>query len=123
MPVDPVEVERALRFVRPRLRGHAGDMTVDIDAGGTATVQFFGACESCPAMAVTYAGLVQSSLEAVAGINAVRAPQVHASPAVLAGIRRRLGVRSDVPPGAVPLGMPGSPVVPADAPEQRLERP
>jgi Fe-S cluster biogenesis protein NfuA len=92
--VDQQQLEQAIRFARPRLRGHAGDMSVAVDEGGAAVVTFLGACESCPAMAVTFGGLVSSALEAVDGITTVSAPQVHASPTVLAGIRRRLGVRS-----------------------------
>lgn len=106
--VDLQQLERALHFSRPRLRGHAGDMEVVVNEDGGAVVTFLGACESCPAMAVTFAGLVSTSLEAVDGITKVTAPQVHASPTVLASIRRRLGVRN-VPTGPVasaPVALP-----------------
>jgi len=103
MTVDPEQLEEALQFVRPRLRGHAGDMTATVDDEGNVLIEFYGACESCPSMAVTYAGLVQTYVEAVPGVRSVRAPQVHASPQVLASIRRRLGVRAG---GPIPLGLP-----------------
>ncbi|WP_129785543.1 NifU family protein [Promicromonospora panici] len=105
MAADPRELSEALRAIRPRLRGHAGDMDVQVDEQGDVVVRFLGACESCPAMAVTYAGLVQTVLESVSGVHGVRAPQVHASPEVLAGIRRRLGVRAPRP-ATTTLGMP-----------------
>lgn len=103
--VDEGQLQRAVHFARPRLRGHAGDMEVAVDDEGNAVVTFLGACESCPAMAVTFAGLVQASLESVDGITRVTAPQVHASSVVLAGIRRRLGVR-EVPSAPVLLPTP-----------------
>lgn len=92
MSVDRIELDAALEFIRPRLRGHAGDMEVQVDAEGVVDVTFWGACENCPAMAVTYAGLVSMTLERVPGVTAVRADQVHASPRALASIRRRLGM-------------------------------
>lgn len=102
MTVDPEQLQQALQFVRPRLRGHAGDMTATVNDDGDVTIEFYGACEHCPAMAVTYAGLVQTYVEAVPGVRSVSAPQIHASPQTLASIRRRLGVRA----GSVPLGLP-----------------
>ncbi len=78
-------------------------MTATVSDEGDVLIEFYGACESCPSMAVTYAGLVQTYVQAVPGVRSVSAPQIHASPAVLASIRRRLGVRSD---GPVPLGLP-----------------
>ncbi|WP_426321704.1 NifU family protein [Microbacterium sp. E-13] len=105
MSVDPDELQEALQFVRPRLRGHAGDMSATVGDDGDVVIEFYGACESCPSMAVTYAGLVQTYVERVPGVRSVTAPQIHASPAVLASIRRRLGVR---PGGPVPLGLPTS---------------
>ena len=103
MAVDPEQLQEALRFVRPRLRGHAGDLTATVNDQGDVLIEFYGACESCPSMAVTYAGLVQTYVEAVPGVRSVRAPQVHASPLALASIRRRLGVRAG---GPIPLGLP-----------------
>jgi Fe-S cluster biogenesis protein NfuA len=87
---DPADLARAIEQIRPRVRGHAGDITVHVDHG-VAAVHFEGACESCPAMAVTYAGLVRSTLLEVDGISAVEAPQVHASPRALNRIAVALG--------------------------------
>lgn len=106
----------ALNEIRPRLRGHAGDMTVHQPAPGTVQVQFEGACESCPAMAVTFAGLVRTRLLEIDGVTRVEAPQVHASPATLNRIARRLGgtVVNDAPiavgssAGTVAEDAPGS---------------
>lgn len=95
MTIDRAELEAAIEFIRPRLRGHAGDMDLHVDGDvGVVEVTFWGACESCPAMAVTYAGLVSTALEKVSGVTEVRAPQVHASPRSLLSIRRRLGMAS-----------------------------
>ena len=102
MTVDPEQWQQALLFVRPRLRGHAGDMAATVSDEGDVVIEFYGACENCPSMAVTYAGLVQTYVEAVPGVRSVSAPQIHASPQALASIRRRLGVRA----GSVPLGLP-----------------
>lgn len=102
MTVDPEQLQQALQFVRPRLRGHAGDMTATVSAEGDVIIAFYGACENCPSMAVTFAGLVQTYVEAVPGVRSVSAPQVHASPQTLASIRRRLGARAS----SVPLGLP-----------------
>lgn len=89
--IDPAALERALVEIRPRLRGHAGDMSVQVEAGGEVSVHFEGACESCPAMAVTFAGLVRTTLLDVAGVTAIHAPQVHASPRALNRIAVALG--------------------------------
>lgn len=113
MTVDPEQLQQALQFVRPRLRGHAGDMTATVTDDGDVTIEFYGACEHCPSMAVTYAGLVQTYVEAVPGVRSVSAPQIHASPRTLASIRRRLGVRT----GSVPLGIPTIGARPDDAAE------
>lgn len=95
MTIDRSGLESALEFIRPRLRGHAGDMELHLDdESGVVEVTFWGACESCPAMAVTYAGLVSTTLERVDGVTEVRAEQVHASPRALLSIRRRLGMAS-----------------------------
>ena len=75
MTVDPEQLQQALQFVRPRLRGHAGDMTATVTDDGDVTIEFYGACEHCPSMAVTYAGLVQSYVEAVPGVRSVSVPQ------------------------------------------------
>ncbi|WP_448005565.1 NifU family protein [Agromyces bauzanensis] len=89
--IDPVALERALVEIRPRLRGHAGDMSVQAEEGGKVSVHFEGACESCPAMAVTFAGLVRTTLLDVEGVTSVDAPQVHASPRALNRIAVALG--------------------------------
>lgn len=66
-------------------------MTVHEPTPGVVEVHFEGACESCPAMAVTFAGLVRTRLLAVDGVTRVDAPQVHASPVTLNRIARKLG--------------------------------
>lgn len=83
-------VARALDEIRPRLRGHAGDMTATMDDDGVVTVRFVGACEACPAMAVTFAGLVRTTLRMVPGVRSVEAPQLYASAAALDRIEARL---------------------------------
>jgi Fe-S cluster biogenesis protein NfuA len=87
------DLEAALFAIRPRLRGHAGDMTASVGDDGTVAVHFEGACESCPAMAVTYAGLVRTTLLGVPGVRRVEADQVHASARTLNRIAVALGAR------------------------------
>jgi len=84
-------LDEALQTIRPRLRGHAGDMRAEIDEDGTAHVRFEGVCETCPSIAVTYAGLVRTTLLDVPGVHRVVADQVHASPRTLNRIAGMLG--------------------------------
>jgi Fe-S cluster biogenesis protein NfuA len=91
MSIEQAALQSALSDVRPRLRGHAGDMTAREVRPGVVGVEFEGACECCPAMAVTFAGLVRTRLLQVPGVDAVEAPQVNASPRSLNRIARMLG--------------------------------
>jgi Fe-S cluster biogenesis protein NfuA len=86
-------LDDALQTIRPRLRGHAGDLRAEIDEDGTAHVRFEGVCETCPSIAVTYAGLVRTTLLDVPGVRRVVADQVHASPRTLNRIAGMLGAR------------------------------
>jgi len=90
-PAATVELDDALRRIRPRLRGHAGDMQAELDDDGTVHVRFEGVCQSCPSIAVTYAGLVRTTLLGVPGVRRVESPQVHASPRTLNRIATMLG--------------------------------
>jgi Fe-S cluster biogenesis protein NfuA len=86
-------IDDALAEIRPRLRGHAGDMRAELDEDGTVHVHFEGACETCPSIAVTYAGLVRTTLLGVPGVRRVDAEQVHASARSLNRIAVMLGAR------------------------------
>ncbi|WP_123027983.1 NifU family protein [Mycolicibacterium stellerae] len=86
-------LDDALRVIRPRLRGHAGDMRAELDDDGTVHVQFDGVCQTCPSIAVTYAGLVRTTLLEVPGVRRVVADQVHASARTLDRIAGMLGAR------------------------------
>lgn len=86
-------LDDALQLIRPRLRGHGGDMQAEIDDTGTVHVHFDGVCRTCPAMAVTYAGLVRTTLLDVPGVSRVAASQVNASPRALNRIAGMLGAR------------------------------
>lgn len=97
MTVHLAELAGALEEIRPRLRGHAGDITVAEEQPGVLSVDFQGACDSCPAMAVTFAGLVRTKLLAVTGVEEVRAPQVHASGRSLNRIAAMLGATQVAP--------------------------
>lgn len=92
-PAVASQLDNALRSIRPRLRGHAGDMQAEIDGEGTVHVRFEGVCETCPAIAVTYAGLVRTTLLGVPGVRRVESAQVHASPRTLNRIATMLGGR------------------------------
>jgi len=81
--VDQAELAYALNMVRPLLKGHGGDLEVTEVDEGVLCVTFRGVCESCPAIAVTFAGLVRTHLLNVDGVREVRTDQVHASPQAL----------------------------------------
>lgn len=80
-------VKDAMKGVRARLRGHAGDLEiVDISEEGEVTINFIGACSACPAIGFTFGAIVEPSLMAIEGVSSIKTHQVHMSPAV----RRRL---------------------------------
>ena len=85
------KLDDAMQVIRPRLRGHAGDMRAELDDDGTVRVHFEGACQTCPSIALTYAGLVRTTLLDVPGVHRVVADQVHASPRSLNRIAAMLG--------------------------------
>lgn len=89
--VHEEDLLEALSEIRPLLRGHAGDLTIDSVSEGVVTVQFHNACQSCPAISVTFAGLVRSRLMQVTGVREVRSGQVHASAKALDRIAVTLG--------------------------------
>ena len=53
-------------------------------------MRFTGVCGTCPSIAVTYAGLVRTTLLDVPGVHRVVADQVHASPRSLNRIAKML---------------------------------
>lgn len=84
-PSDPVQglFERDLR---PRVQAHGGDMQLVVDARGVGTVTFRGGCRGCPALPVTFFGLVRKQLLAAGELVDVVCEQVTVSPHA----RRRL---------------------------------
>ncbi len=89
--VDEGDLRLALLAIEPMLVGHGGGLEITGIEGGVVSVSFLGACESCPAIAVTYAGLVRTYLLQVQGVSEVRTDQVHASAKALDRIARALG--------------------------------
>jgi Fe-S cluster biogenesis protein NfuA len=89
--VDEGELQLALQAIAPMLVGHGGDLELTGNDEGIVSVAFRGACESCPAIAVTYAGLVRTYLLQVSGVREVRTNQVHASARALDRIAGALG--------------------------------
>ena len=89
--IDEDQLAAAVERIRPRVRGHAGDLAVKVEGDDHVEVEFFAVCESCPAMAVTFAGLVRTTLLEVPGVARVTAPQVHASDRALDRIASSLG--------------------------------
>lgn len=66
-------VEAALSTVRPTLAGHGGDAELVEVTGDRAVVRFLGACDGCPASALTfYAGVKKAITEQVPEIREVR---------------------------------------------------
>jgi Fe-S cluster biogenesis protein NfuA len=94
MDVLTEQARSALVSVRRRVRGHAGDVTVSRVQDGNVEVEFHGACRACPAIAFTYAAVVEPALEDLPGVNSVSSRQVHASRATLERIRRSLSPRA-----------------------------
>ncbi|GAP53647.1 protein involved in iron-sulfur cluster assembly [Arthrobacter sp. Hiyo6] len=66
------DLQEALAYIRPLLKGHSGDLTIASVEDGVITVDFHNACHSCPAISVTFAGLVRSRLLQVDGVKDVR---------------------------------------------------
>lgn len=65
--------EAALATVRPMLASHGGDAELVSVEAGVATVRFLGACDGCPASALTfYAGVKKAIQEAVPEIAEIR---------------------------------------------------
>jgi Fe-S cluster biogenesis protein NfuA len=85
------DLQEALSYIRPLLKGHSGDLTIEGVEDGVVTVAFHNACHSCPAISVTFAGLVRSRLMQVNGVKDVKSSQVHASRRALDRIAATLG--------------------------------
>jgi Fe-S cluster biogenesis protein NfuA len=96
------DLQEALAYIRPLLKGHSGDLTIASVEDGVITVDFHNACQSCPAISVTFAGLVRSRLLQVDGVREVRSGQVHASRRALDRIAATLGSSSHYRP-SLPL--------------------
>ncbi|MFA5970531.1 MAG: NifU family protein [Sphingomonas sp.] len=66
-------VEAALDTVRPTLAGHGGDAQLVEVTGDRAVVRFLGACDGCPASALTfYSGVKKAITEQVPEIREVK---------------------------------------------------
>lgn len=66
-------VEAALETVRPTLAGHGGDAELVEVSGDRAVVRFLGACDGCPASALTfYAGVKKAITDQVPEIREVK---------------------------------------------------
>jgi len=66
-------VDAALATVRPTLAGHGGDAQLVEVSGDRAVVRFLGACDGCPASALTfYAGVKRAITEQVPEIREVK---------------------------------------------------
>ncbi|GMG81479.1 NifU family protein [Paralimibaculum aggregatum] len=66
-------VDAALETVRPMLAGHGGDAELVSVEGARAEIRFLGACDGCPASALTfYAGVKKAIQEHVPEITEVR---------------------------------------------------
>lgn len=68
------------RDLRPRVQAHGGDMQLEVDDRGVGTVTFRGGCRGCPALPVTFFGLVRKQLLAAGALVDVVCGQVTVSP-------------------------------------------
>lgn len=82
------EVGRALDHIRSRLRAHGGDAAVCGIEGGEVTIEWYGACKSCPAAALTFGAVIVPAIREVEGVTGVRSKRVLASPSALHRIER-----------------------------------
>jgi len=105
------DLQEALSYIRPLLKGHSGDLTIAGVEDGVVTVAFHNACHSCPAISVTFAGLVRSRLMQVDGVREVKSSQVHASRRALDRIAATLGGSMHYRP-AQPTSKPAIPLRP-----------
>ena len=55
-------LDAALADIRPRIRGHAGDVIVTGVVDGKVSLDFLGACRGCPAQAFTFLAVVEPAL-------------------------------------------------------------
>lgn len=76
------EAEAVLaQHVRPAAQSHAGDIhVVCVSAEGDITVEFSGACRSCPLQPVTFGTSVLPAFEGIPGVRSVRCDSVRVSP-------------------------------------------
>ncbi|MPY72610.1 MAG: hypothetical protein GEU92_21520, partial [Alphaproteobacteria bacterium] len=66
--------------LRPRIQAHGGDVRVERDEFGVLQLRFSGACQACPALAMTFFGVVRPRLLAAdPGVTEVRCDQVSVS--------------------------------------------
>jgi Fe-S cluster biogenesis protein NfuA len=77
------DVEDALEHVRARLRGHGGDASVAAIEDGEVLIRWHGACQRCPALALTYGAVVAPAVRSVDGVRAVRSERSVCSPFAL----------------------------------------
>lgn len=91
-PLDPesldARVDAALDHVRSRLRAHGGDASVGAIEAGEVTIEWHGACRSCPAAALTFGAVVAPAVRAVDGVRSVRSSRVLASTIALRRIEQ-----------------------------------
>lgn len=81
----------ALEGVRPFILGHGGDAEIVRLEEGRVEVAFFGACQACPNLAMTFVGPIRTALMQVQGVTAVESANVHAGPRALGRMARLLG--------------------------------
>lgn len=68
-----------LELPRATLRGHGGDVRIEVADGGRVMVRFEGACNGCPYVAMTYFATIKPVIDRSRGVAEVLAPQVHVS--------------------------------------------
>ena len=90
--LDCQAVMEALDGVRRRVRAHAGDVeVVSVSKEGDVRLAFLGACESCPAQAMTLGAAVLPALERLPGVRTVTTSGMNVSPAAMRRIRTMFG--------------------------------
>jgi Fe-S cluster biogenesis protein NfuA/nitrite reductase/ring-hydroxylating ferredoxin subunit len=105
-------VEAALESIRPILASHGGDVALVRVEPPTVTIRFTGACDNCPASALTIDAAIRTAVRAACPeitniIQTKGAPGRGDVPAIDAGEWLPAGMVSDIPKGGLRAAVVG----------------
>lgn len=91
------DVELRLEPLRPRLRGHGGDVSVESVDNGHVKLNWHGACRSCPVLALTLGALIEPALRDIEGVRALSSVGRQVSESAIKRVRAAVGATIEVP--------------------------